>query len=129
MVVYDRNSDVKKAVYTMIGWGFTSSGAVNVKPQPGKCGKLKQKGTEIHEGVHSATTKSLLKQYGSFNLLTWSYKKTPQFYAVWNSADNWWKDEFNAYGSEKPFYDDVINELNGMCCGQTQGQTGSGNTP
>ena len=23
MVVYDRNSDVKKAVYTMIGWGFT----------------------------------------------------------------------------------------------------------
>ena len=26
MVVYDRNSDVKKAVYTMIGWGFTQRG-------------------------------------------------------------------------------------------------------
>lgn len=35
---------------------------------------------------------------------------------VWDSAEDHWKDEVNAYGAEIPFYEAVLGYLRGVCC-------------
>jgi hypothetical protein len=78
----------------------SSSGSVTItattmtKSQP-----ILTRGTEIHEAEHAAHTLALQKKFGG---------KTAAFKKVWNSADDWWRDEVRAYGSEIPFYEKVI---------------------
>jgi len=54
---------------------------------------------EIHEAEHAAHTLALQKKYGG---------KTAAFQKVWDSADDWWRDEVRAYGTEIPFYEKVV---------------------
>lgn len=102
-------TDIENAVNASLaaqGIGVTvagstsSSGTVTVaatnmtKSQP-----ILTRGTEIHEAEHAAHTLALQKKYGG---------KTAAFQKVWDSADDWWRDEVRAYGSEIPFYQKVI---------------------
>ena len=102
-------TDIETAVHASMaaqGVGLTtagstsSSGTVTItattmtKSQP-----ILTRGTEIHEAEHAAHTLALQKKFGG---------KTAAFQKVWDSADDWWRDEVRAYGSEIPFYEKVI---------------------
>jgi hypothetical protein len=104
----------RQGIATETAGSTGASGNVSVKPVPGKCGPLVENGTRIHENVHSATARRILRQHG--RQVNGRYVETPESRRVWNSAESWWKDEVNAYGSEIPFYDRVIRELSRICC-------------
>jgi hypothetical protein len=90
----------KQGIGVSVAGSTSSSGTVTVavttmtKSQP-----LLTRGTEIHEAEHAAHTLALQKKFGG---------KTAAFQKVWDSADDWWRDEVRAYGSEIPFYQKVI---------------------
>jgi len=101
--------DIEKAVHaslaaqgigTTVAGSTSSSGTVTVaatsmtKSQP-----ILTRGTEIHEAQHAAHTLALQKKHGG---------KTAAFHKVWDSADDWWRDEVRSYGAEIPFYNNVI---------------------
>jgi hypothetical protein len=96
----------KRGISTTVAGTTAPSGAVAVKKTPGPCGLLVDRGTEIHEGVHSATQKALEKKFG---------KGTPAFNAAWDEAKSWAMDEVNAYNAEIPFYADVTAYLKTIC--------------
>lgn len=95
-----------------------SSGNVVVKQVSGKCGPLLMKSTEIHEQQHSGHTKDLLEKYGIYDQATKKYIESEAFYKIWDSADDWWKDEHKAYGAVLPFLNEVLEELDKICCGK-----------
>ncbi len=96
----------KKGISTTVAGTTSSTGTVTVAPTAGVCGPILDRGTEIHEGVHSATQKSLEKKYG---------KGTPAFHAAWDNAKNWAMDDANAYAAEVPFYSEVLTYLKALC--------------
>jgi RHS repeat-associated protein len=124
------DSLAKQGITTSVGGTTDSSGNVNVNPQPGKCGPLLTKGTELHEGVHSSHVKELLKKFGKWDPKTKTYIETKEYLEIYNSAKDWWTDDFNSYGAEQPFYNDVIKELNMLnCCKPLVPGGGGTNSP
>lgn len=102
--------------YTTTVAGTTDQdGNVTIAPTVGQCGPLESKGTEIHEGTHSTHVKEILRQNGRLDPASGTYQRTPESEAVFNSGEDWWKDDYNAYGSEVPFYEDTIDVLNDIC--------------
>jgi hypothetical protein len=89
-----------QGVSTSVAGSTSSSGAVTIaattmtKSQP-----ILTRGTEIHEAEHAAHTLALQKKHGG---------KTAAFQKVWDSADDWWRDEVRAYSTEIPFYQKVV---------------------
>ena len=101
------DADLKKrGIATTVAGTTSPSGAVAVTKSPGPCGPLKERATEIHEGVHNATQKALEKKFG---------KGTAAFKAAWDEAKSWAMDDANAYNAEVPFYTDVIAYLKTIC--------------
>ncbi len=97
------SSLASQGIGVSVAGSTSSSGTVTVattnmtKSQP-----ILTRGTEIHEAEHQAHTLALQKKFGG---------KTAAFQQVWNSADDWWRDEVRAYGSEIPFYQKVIDAI------------------
>jgi len=96
----------KRGIATTVAGTTSPSGVVAVTKTPGPCGPLRDRATEIHEGVHNATQKALEKKFG---------KGTAAFKAAWDEAKNWAMDEVNAYNAEIPFYTDVTTYLKMIC--------------
>ena len=109
-------------ISTEVAGTTDSEGKTDVKPVPGKCGKLLERGTALHEGHHSQHNKDLLKAYGKLDTGTGEYIATDEFTRIYNSAEDWWNEEVAAYGSETPFYEEVINQLNRLPCCNARGK-------
>lgn len=89
-----------QGISTSVAGSTSSSGTVSVAVQAiTKSQPILTRGTEIHEAEHAAHTLALQAKFGG---------KTAAFQKVWDSADDWWRDEVRAYGSEIPFYEQVI---------------------
>jgi hypothetical protein len=71
-----------------------------------RCQPILTRATEIHEGVHQATTLAMQKKYGA---------GTPIFQREWHEAKNWIADEVKAYGAEARFLGEVLAALKTVC--------------
>jgi len=110
------STDVETCVHASLGaqgigtaqaGGTSASGAVTVTASPiTKCQPIVTRSTEIHEGVHQATTLTMQKKYGP---------GTPAFQTAWHDAKSWIDDEVNAYGAEVKFYGSVLGALTVVC--------------
>jgi hypothetical protein len=89
-----------QGITTSVAGSTSATGTVTVAVQAmTKSQPILTRGTEIHEAEHAAHTLALQAKFGG---------KTAAFQKVWDSADDWWRDEVRAYGSEIPFYEQVI---------------------
>jgi hypothetical protein len=67
-----------------------------------QCQPILVRGTEIHEAVHVGRVRRLEKKFGAGTL---------PFEKARIEANGWIQDDFNAYGAEIPFYDEVIKAI------------------
>jgi len=108
-----------QGIGTRVAGTTDSEGHIDVPPEPGKCGRLTQKGTQIHERTHKWNLDDLRRKYSRISPVTGARIVYPIVQQIRESAHYWWLSEFEAYGSEIPFYDEVTAELDKICCSNT----------